>query len=284
MARKEAFKAKEILPQVYAISGEMVNRYLVVGKTHALLVDTGYGFSDLRKFVETITKLPLYVVNSHGHVDHAGGNCAFDGPVYIHPEDIPVYRTHQSLEMRKAGLSALKAVQRILFFLRILPKHMDVDKYLNGPLCENFAPVREGHVFDLGGMTAQVVEIPGHTPGSIGLLVKERKLFITSDGINSATWLFLPESCKLSVYQQTLKKADQLDFDYLLTGHSSELLPKSIMKDYIEVAENPDFKNGKPGQTSTFAPGVQPVSCHAVGLSPKAAKKKPTIMISADKF
>lgn len=284
MARKEPFKAKELLPNVYAISGEMVNRYLLVGKNRALLFDTGYGFSDLRQFVETITSLPLYVVISHGHVDHAGGNCAFDSPIYIHPADIPVYQRHQSLEMRRMGLGSVQAIQRILFFLRILPRDLDKEGYLNGPLTESFEPATEGRIFDLGGMTAEVVEIPGHTPGSIGLLVRERRLFLASDGICGATWLFLPESCKLSVYQQTLRKADRLDFDHLLTGHSSELFPKSILTDYMAVADDPDFEHGKPGKTSDFAPGVQPVSCHAKGLSKKEARKAPTIMISADKF
>ena len=71
---------------------------------------------------------------------------------------------------------------------------------------DDFIFVEEGHTFDLGGVTAEVVEIPGHTPGSIGLLVKEKRLFLASDGVNANTWLFLPESQKLSFYQETLKK------------------------------------------------------------------------------
>ena len=76
---------------------------LIVGSHHALLFDTGYGYGDLRSVVQTITELPLYVVNSHGHVDHACGNASFGG-AYIHPLDMELCREHNGPEMRRAEL------------------------------------------------------------------------------------------------------------------------------------------------------------------------------------
>ena len=52
---------------------------LIIGKTKALLIDTGYGYGDLKSVVRSLTDLPLRVVNTHCHIDHAGGNYLFQG-------------------------------------------------------------------------------------------------------------------------------------------------------------------------------------------------------------
>lgn len=52
--------------------------YLVEGKEKAAVIDTGAGFGNLKHVIETLTDLPYVVLNTHGHVDHAGGNHAFE--------------------------------------------------------------------------------------------------------------------------------------------------------------------------------------------------------------
>lgn len=285
MAKKKAFfKAKELMPDIYAITGAAVVRYLLVGKTHALLFDTGYGLENLKDFVRTITDLPLYVVVSHGHVDHAGGLHNFEEPVYIHQDDIPVYKAHQERAFKQIFLSTLKKMQKVFFFIRFMPKKLDDNAYLDAPLSDNFVTVEEGHIFDLGGLTAEVVEIPGHTPGSIALLCKEKRLLFASDGICRGTYLFLPESCKLSVYRNSLQKAKELDFDYLLIGHLTALHPKSVLKDYIAVANNPDFVNGKVMPEAEYAPGVKYKTCKEAAKNGKKTKNKAFIVISEEKL
>ncbi len=278
---KEFFRAKKILPEVYAITGEAVVRYLIIGKKRALLFDTGYGFADLKKFVRTLTDLPLDVVISHGHVDHAGANCFFNEKIYMNFRDLPVYEHHQSREFRKISFEELNKMQKIAFFYRhFIPNNYSEEEYLNAPLYKNFEDVKEGCVFDLGGLSAEVIEIPGHTPGSIGLYCKEIKTFLASDGINGGVWLFLPESCNLFEYIGSLKKAEKLDFDYLLTGHSTELVPKRALQDYLDVALNLDFENGKIQKENAYVPGVEVRSCR----SKINKKNKARISICADKL
>ncbi len=274
------FTVKEILPQIYSIGGEGVFRYLLVGEHHALLFDTGVGFSNLRECIEEITKLPLYIVNSHGHVDHAGANTQFDQSIYIHKADVPVYRKHQEIQARKIMMDSCKKMQKIFFFMSFFPRRFNEEKYLNGPLFSNFQYIKEGDIFNLGGMSAKVYELPGHTPGSVGLLCKERSVFFTSDAINRATWLFLPESCSLEVYKESLQKVMKLKFDYFLTGHENRLNPKNEIKAYYEVAENPDFENGKIQKENEFAPGVEVRRCTEKGN----VKNKACLMISQDKI
>lgn len=255
------FTVNEVMPGIYAISGEAVMRYLLAGSHHALLFDTGYGFADLKACVREITDLPLYVVNSHGHVDHTGANIQFEEPVYIHASDEPVYQKHQSAECRKEILKTVKLVKTLCFFARIFPRKLSEKAYLASPMTEKFSYICEGDRFDLGGLTAEVYEIPGHTPGSVGLLCRERRVFFASDGMNDATYLFLPESCPREIYLAFLEKVKTLDFDFFFTGHVSTCFPKSRMESYIAVARDPDFEHGKKRKETGLAPGVEARRC-----------------------
>ncbi len=65
--------------------------YLVIGQDSALLIDTGTGAGNLLECVRTITTLPLIVVNTHGHPDHAGSNYRFE-EIYAHSLDFDAIR------------------------------------------------------------------------------------------------------------------------------------------------------------------------------------------------
>ena len=157
------YHLRVVLPGTYRIENSGVHTDLLVGEHHALLFDTGYGFEDLHALVRRITDLPLYVVNSHGHVDHAAGNWQFN-EVFIHPADVPVCVEHNGPRMRMAELDQAE-----------LPEGFCLEEYLSHG-CGRLRPVGEGDVFDLGGKTLEVVELPGHTAGSIGLFWREEKL------------------------------------------------------------------------------------------------------------
>lgn len=220
---------------------------LFVGSERALLWDTAYGFRDLRSVVKGLTELPLYIVNSHGHIDHACGNYQFDEPIYIHPADISVIKEHHG-EYRKK-LAVKMAENALDFFtgepVNAIDQDFDVNAYL-GRTIGNLVEVREGDVFDLGGMHLEVIEVPGHTPGSIGLLYREEKIFYAADSMNDDFWLFMKEACPLSVYRQTLKKAWDLDFDTLVISHFPMPLEKKVLLDYMETAEQLDYSKAYP--------------------------------------
>lgn len=48
-------------------------------------------------------------------------------------------------------------------------------------------PVGEGFVFRLGGVSAEVIETPGHTPGAICLLCPEDRVLLIGDNASDAT-------------------------------------------------------------------------------------------------
>lgn len=73
------------------------------------------------------------------------------------------------------------------------------EPYYDGPdlknanlrLPQKLKPVEGGNKFDLGGYQYEVLETPGHTPGSIVLLDSENRILIAGDSIVSTPILIL---------------------------------------------------------------------------------------------
>lgn len=170
--------------------------YLVCGSESACLIDTAYGLCDLKELTASLTSLPVFVVNTHGHIDHVLGNHYFD-EVYMHPSDKEMYKEvadgfadmiGEPWVREKYGEFIKDADPSSVRF----PKTMDV---------------RDGNIIDLGGKILEVVGIPGHTPGSIMLIDREEKICFSGDSIIEHLWLFLEESLSPSEYRDNLARA-----------------------------------------------------------------------------
>lgn len=277
---KKTYLVKKLIDGVYGITSSAVASFLVIGKEKACIVDTAYGFADLKAMVREITDLPLIVFNTHGHIDHTGGNFYFDTPVCISEKDVEVYKRHNEPAFHRYMEKTLKVFNKIFFWRILVPKHPEYtdEGRVN---FSNWKFVNEGDRFDLGDLSAEVIEIPGHTQGSIAIYFPEKKLLITSDGANAATWLYLPESTDLSEYINSLHKLEQYDFDSILTGHSVKLFERKDLENWIKVAEHPGLNHAKEVKGGDFAPGVKPLQ---VWTEDDVKHKGPSIVIDPEKI
>ncbi len=220
------FKATQVADKVWVIDDHgNDNTYLVEGKNKALLIDTGIGIGDLAKFVHSLTSLPVTVVNTHGHPDHAGGNYQFK-TVAAHAADFDMIKFFTSKENLKNN------AQRVLAGPPIAGTVSVADIEASQPA--ELQAVKQGDVFDLGGRKLEVVEVPGHTKGSICLLDAANKLVFTGDNDNSLVWLFLKDCTPLDVYLQSLEKlqARNAEYEKILPGHGTPL-EKDFVGDQI---------------------------------------------------
>jgi hydroxyacylglutathione hydrolase len=211
------FKATAVAENVWCIDdhgGD--NCYLVAGSEKALLIDTGTGVADLDSVVKSITDLPLIVVNTHGHPDHAGGNYQFK-QVYAHPADFELIKQFTAVENIKNA--RVRAAENAPGLQSALIKQIDAFDVAS------LIPVKSEFIFDLGGRKLEVIEVPGHTPGSICLLDANNKLLFTGDNNNTIVWLFLDGCLPVEAYMQMLEKLDSraAEFDTLLPGHGAPL-------------------------------------------------------------
>ena len=217
--------ADKVTTILETVSNGNVNIYVVEGKDSALIIDTGYGTGDILGYIRTITKLPLIVVNTHGHGDHVGGDKQFS-KVYLHPDDFYMVAPRYDREKQKEYLTNMAKNDKSYTQKRI-------DSLINLP-APTFIPVKEGHVFDLGGRKLEVIEVPGHTHGSIVLLDKENKILFAGDNTNSIVWLWLKDCYPLEVYLKSLEKVEKLSNDYniVMPGHNTPL-DKSFISDQV---------------------------------------------------
>ncbi len=219
-AQKEPwYKATRVADKVWRIDEHgNDNLYLVEGTKQAMLIDTGLGAGRLADFVKTLTTLPIVVVNTHGHGDHAGGNNFFP-QAYAHPAEFDAIKGMNNPEGRRA------AAER---YAKSNPGLELVSAEEAGRLASSPATLlalKDGQTFDLGGRTLEVIEQPGHTPGEIVLLDKANRLLFGGDNNNTLVWLWMPNSTPLETYLVSLKKLKTraADFDTILPGHGGSL-------------------------------------------------------------
>jgi len=227
----------QINPSLYLLKDILgVNMFLIIGDKKALLFDTGHGVSDLKQAVEDITDKPLTVVLGHGHIDHANGANQFK-KVYLRRPDFELCYEHTGPAIRKSILERVKAAGHAPDF--------NETYWINSGDCV-MEPLEIGKVFKLGGLNVEVIDMAGHTAGSIGLLIKEQFILLDSDSANSHCWMFVPQSLSVREYIKMLKRVKQYDFDYFFTAHQDHKHPKSDFDKYIKVAENVTMENSEP--------------------------------------
>ena len=112
-----------------------------------VVIDPGGYDAPLAEYIED-QKLPVkYIINTHSHFDHTGGNKkikeATGAPLLIH-------KTEARALSRTSALG-------LMFGMRI-------DK---SPPADQF--IAEGDEITVGTITLKVVETPGHSPGSVTL-------------------------------------------------------------------------------------------------------------------
>ena len=98
------FTTYQINDHIYQLKDPMgVLTTLIIGNEKALLIDTAYGIGNLKKEIENLTTLPLIVINSHGHMDHSGGNFQFD-EVFIDKRDLELCILHNNFKKRNDNI------------------------------------------------------------------------------------------------------------------------------------------------------------------------------------
>ena len=228
------FRATETFPGIYKISQpwfrpESLHSYafLIVGTSAAIVYDSMFGYGNLRDFCQSITDLPLLMVNSHYHGDHSGVNFDFDC-CYIHAFDLP-------------GLYQGFAKTRE----ELLQKAIDtaVDEFKDRLKLEDICwirpmkayPLFDGDVFDIGDRKLTVIHVGGHSPGSIMLLDPKYHVAYSGDTCNNDT--IVTQGDAIEEYLEGLIHLRRFtdDIQYLFGGH--EDFPAAIIDEGIELCK-----------------------------------------------
>lgn len=204
--------------------------YLVVGKNKAILLDCCDGLGHLREVVESITKLPITLVLTHGHLDHAGGASQFaDSDIYMNLKDKVIYPKNGEDEIETRVDYAHRCGAKDA-------KREDFTPYYQGTMQD----LSEKTVFDLGGITVRFVSVPGHTPGMMCPLIIEDRSIIFGDACGVAVMLLDEHSSTVGEYKKSLEhlKTYEDQYDDVYRNHGSYSSHKDILENVIECCTN----------------------------------------------
>lgn len=151
-----------------------VNCYLVKTGTGYILIDTGYptGRAALEKELERAGCRPgnlSLIVITHGDFDHMGSAAylrkKYDTQIAMHPCDAGMAERGDMFWGRKGGNRLIGRLAALLL------RFSQADRFTPDVL------VQDGDELTGYGWNARVLEVPGHTAGSISLLSENGELF-----------------------------------------------------------------------------------------------------------
>ena len=190
----------------WRIEDNGVRFFLLAGTEKALLIDSGMNTPDAKQIAESITKLPIMLLNTHADPDHISGNGSFNC-FYMHPDEEDNYRTH------------------------------------GGP--GTILPVKDNDIIDLGDRPLKIIFIPGHTPGSIAILDIKNRVLISGDTVQDGNIFMFKEQRNMSLYIESLKKLSMYtdEFDTIYPSHGTFTVGPELIGNLIDGAEQ--IINGK---------------------------------------
>ena len=161
-----------------------VRFFLFCGTEKAALIDSGMSKPDARSIAESLTKLPLIALYTHADPDHISGNGAF-GEAFMNPAEEENFR-------RNGGTGTV-------------------------------VPVKEGDEIDLGGRVLKIIEIPGHTPGSIAIFDEKNRVLVSGDTIQDSNIFMFGPGRNLEQFAESLRHLSLWDglYDVIYAMHGT---------------------------------------------------------------
>ncbi|MBQ2529937.1 MAG: MBL fold metallo-hydrolase [Treponema sp.] len=158
--------------EIKHIKGGTDNCYLIADGKKAVLVDTA-SKQCLNQVIAECDKYELQlIVLTHVHFDHAENAAElsrrYNVPVALHEADEELFESFDRQPLKSYGLVGRVVLGLSLKVLR--------ETTVERP--EKIIHVKEGDSLSEYGLNAKIVELPGHTNGSIGVDVEEKHLFV----------------------------------------------------------------------------------------------------------
>lgn len=241
MKKENYYKISNPFKNIYRIyePGDIFST-LIIGDKKALLIDTGHGFENLREEVEKITSLPLIVMNTHGHLDHTGGNYLFD-EIYINPKDIPLYYKFE--KEKKMMIDTYKELYKEKNLI-MWTDDFEEEKFLK-TTTKTFIPLENNQIIDLGNRKLEIIEIPGHTLGHMVIFDYESGIVFSGDAVSTSIWIYYNNGISPEQYIKNLEILKKYPIRGFLSSHVENLLPPSLITELQNLIKERDPEKSK---------------------------------------
>lgn len=202
------------------------NIWHVQGRERNLIVDTGMGVASLVEALGDLADKAITAVATHGHDDHVGSHHEFDD-VVMHPAeasifDKPMLDTLDAVE--GWGIETIEGLRRAgyvfddRYFVTALPPGYALESFHQKP-ARVTRLVDEGDIIDLGDRQFEVLHLPGHSPGSIGLWEAATGTLFSGDAIYDGPLLDELSGSDIDDYCATMERLLTLPVTVVHGGH-----------------------------------------------------------------
>ena len=185
----------------YRVEDDRVRFFILEGTEKALMIDTGMNNPNAIDAAKKVTDKPVELLNTHADRDHISGNGFFE-KMYMSPAEEENYR-----ECGGKG---------------------------------TIIPIKEGDVIDLGNRPLEIIDIPGHTPGSVAILDINNRILISGDSVQAGIIFMFGKYRNMETYIESLKKLRKYEgrFDVIYPSHGPFPVYPDITQKLIEGAQS----------------------------------------------
>jgi glyoxylase-like metal-dependent hydrolase (beta-lactamase superfamily II) len=204
------------------------NIWHVRGRDRHLFIDTGFGHASLKEATRDLVDQPVTAVATHSHYDHMGGHHEFEDCL-AHPlelaalqnpsNDLLGFRGTLSPEIRLQLLEGGYEIPEDVEIIDALPYDgFDPEAFRIHP-APQAKPIEEGARLDLGDRSFEVLHLPGHSPGSIGLWEESTGILFSGDCLYDGHLLDALPGSDLPTYIATMERLRELPIRVVHAGH-----------------------------------------------------------------
>ncbi|KGN02128.1 hydrolase [Clostridium novyi A str. 4570] len=212
------------------------NTYFIDGPTNigvyafknkfCILIDSGLDNSAARKIDDILkeNKLhPKYIINTHSHIDHCGGNNYF--------KDTYTGTLTYTSEKEKLYLENPKLFPTVLFSASPIKKLFDNKKTIVVDEVLNYGTNK------INDEKFEIISLKGHSEEHIGIITPEKVCFL-GDSLFSYETLekySFPFLFNIEDALNTLNTIKELDADFFVLGHGTKMLTKDEIVPLVDA-------------------------------------------------
>ena len=203
------------------------NIWHVRGRDRDMLVDTGLGVVSLRDAERDLFDKELTAVATHTHFDHTGGMHEFTTRLVHEAEAESLAKANDRMVLEASGFD-----DDVLGLMKEQGYCFDRNDFLTAKPTQDFEPANhrlqpapptatlaEGDILDLGDRYFEVLHLPGHSPGSIGLWDQDRGILFSGDAIYDGPLLYAMADSNIEQYIKTMERLLDLPVEIVYAGH-----------------------------------------------------------------
>lgn len=216
------------------------NIWHVRGRDRDLVIDTGMGVASLRQAARDLLGHKVTAVATHTHIDHIGGHHEFEETLVheleahelAHPSDRGTLRRDRMDAAYVASLTRAGYEVDSDLITALPCADYDIDAYGIREAAVTRI-VHEGDIVDLGNRQFEVLHLPGHSPGSLGLWEVATGTLFSGDAIYDGPLLDEIKGADIDAYLATMRRLRELPVNIVHAGHD----PSFGRARLIELAE-----------------------------------------------